>query len=294
MSRFEADTAVTPNGDRSFDVTIDDGWWVVGAPNGGYLAGMVARAIEAAANPEVPPPSEEFKRIRSITFHFLRAPKPGPARIDISIERIGRSVATLTARLVQADAGGEESPQVFAVAALGTQRSGPEWNDLVAPEFPMPEDVADAAFDPELVEVAKAMGLTIGLRYALKPWVAPAVSKPTANTESEADTADEAGAAVTGGWIRFRDDAPIDRLALIAMSDAWAPPIINKFPGRAPVAPTVELTVHVRNEVLDPTDWVFGRFGSPLAQDGYTVEDGELWDRHGRLLATARQIAVVP
>ena len=281
MSRFHADTAFTPGTvPGTFNVDISDGWWVVGAPNGGYLAGLVARALEAGGNPGIDHSDESYKRIRSITFHFMRAPKPGPARIETHIERVGRSVATVTARLFQDDV-----VQVFAVAALGTSRPGPEWSDLVPLTAPDPDEVPSTVADPEMAALAAKMGMTIGLRFTLKPWIGS--SRPGLLAPGEP------GEATVGGWIRFSDNAPIDRFGLVTLSDAWAPPIIAKMPGVPPVAPTVELTVQVRNEPLDPSDWVLAKFSSPYAEDGYTVEDAEIWDRHGRLLATARQLAVV-
>ncbi|NLA34495.1 MAG: thioesterase family protein [Actinobacteria bacterium] len=281
MSRFHADTAFTPgSAPGSFEVDVSDGWWVVGAPNGGYLAGLIARVIEAGGNPGLDDGDSTYKRIRSVTFHFMRAPKPGSARIETAIERTGRSVATVTARLVQDDV-----VQVFAVATLGTTRPGPEWNDLVALTAPDPDEVPNLVADPEMAELAATMGMTIGLRYSLKPWIGS--SRPGLLAPGES------GEAVVGGWIRFSDNAPIDRFGLVALADAWAPPIIVKLPGVPPVAPTVELTVQVRNEPLDPSDWVLAKFSSPYAAEGYTVEDAEIWDRHGRLLATARQLAVV-
>ena len=307
MSRFESDTAVNALGGGVFEVDISDGWWVVGAPNGGYLAALVARAVEAAGNEAAgneaagneaagneaagneTGASVDHKRIRSITFHFLRAPEPGPARVECSIERVGRSVATVTARLVQ-----EGVVQVVALAALGATRPGPTWNDLTTPTAPDPAEVATLVGDPEAVAMAEAMGVTIGQRFELKPCLGSSQAEMSSLAGSGVATGASSAEATGGGWLRFEDLAPIDRFGLIALSDAWAPPMVHKFPDRPPVAPTVELTVHVRNEPADPHDWVLGHFSSPLAEEGYTVEDAELWDRHGRLLASARQVAVIP
>ena len=53
-NRFDRDTAVTPNGDGSFDVRIDRGWWIVRGPNGGYVAAILAKAASAVvADPDI-------------------------------------------------------------------------------------------------------------------------------------------------------------------------------------------------------------------------------------------------
>jgi len=51
--------------------------------------------------------------------------------------------------------------------------------------------------------------------------------------------------------------------------------------------------VHFRALPEDPRDFCFVEFSSPLAANGYLVEHGRILDRHGRLLAESRQLAVV-
>jgi hypothetical protein len=47
LTRFERDTAVSLAADGSYDVRIDGAWWIVMGPNGGYVAALVLRALQA-------------------------------------------------------------------------------------------------------------------------------------------------------------------------------------------------------------------------------------------------------
>lgn len=270
MSRFVDDTTVTPVGGGRYEGVIDTGWWIIAGPNGGYIAGLVARAIDmeaADADPAAP-----LKHIRSLTLHYLRPPKEGPVSIDVTVERRGRSVVTVTARMFQGDV-----LVVVGVGAVAGSRTAAEFDELVAPVVPLPETIAA----PEIPDDAPRIPMTA--RYEMRPCVGSAAFEWT----------DESRPAITGGWIRFEDDTPIDAIGLVALTDAWFPPVMHRFPGEPMAVPTVDLTVHIRRLPEDPRDWVLARFTSPLAVDGYLVEDGELWDRHGNLLAVSRQLAVL-
>jgi hypothetical protein len=93
VADFEQDTAVRSRGDGSFDCFIAEDWWVIAGPNGGYVAAIVARALQAAADGAERP-------LRSLTVHYLRAPSAGPARVEVELERRGRTVTFASARLI--------------------------------------------------------------------------------------------------------------------------------------------------------------------------------------------------
>jgi acyl-CoA thioesterase len=85
----------------------------------------------------------------------------------------------------------------------------------------------------------------------------------------------------------------LDQTLLVAVTDAWMPPVFSRLPERTPV-PTVDLTVHVR-AALAPVeaDWLLVVFRSRLGAAGFVDEDGEVWSRDGRLLAQSRQLAML-
>ena len=93
VADFERDTAVNEAGDGAFDCELHPAWWVVRGPNGGYVAAIVVRALEAVVAADRP--------LRSLTVHYMRAPKEGPARVRTETVREGRSVSFLRATLDQ-------------------------------------------------------------------------------------------------------------------------------------------------------------------------------------------------
>src|SRR5258707_14835373 len=92
--QFDLDTRIEPVGEGRFGAEISERWWVGRGPNGGYVAALIMRAIEAAVGTERPP--------RSLTIHFPRAPVAGPAELTVTVEREGRRATFVTARLEQA------------------------------------------------------------------------------------------------------------------------------------------------------------------------------------------------
>ncbi len=94
MSAFAQATAVEPAGDGAWRATCDGGWSTGLGPNGGYLAAMVLRAMTAQLG-------DPARHARSLTCHYLRPPVEGEVRVEVTVERSGRSLSTLTARLIQ-------------------------------------------------------------------------------------------------------------------------------------------------------------------------------------------------
>lgn len=74
-------------------------------------------------------------------------------------------------------------------------------------------------------------------------------------------------------------------------ADVFPPTAFN---ARLPVTwvPTVELTTHIRRR--PEPGWLRCRFISRHIAGGFMEEDGEVWDRSGRLVAQSRQLALVP
>jgi acyl-CoA thioesterase len=137
VADFEHDTAVRSRGDGSFDCFIAEDWWVIAGPNGGYVAAIVARALEAAADGAERP-------LRSLTVHYLRAPSAGPARVEVELER--------RARLVQA-----ERPCALVLAVLADSREGLELEHAAPPAVAPPEEVDEASTRPDPPAVAQQL-----------------------------------------------------------------------------------------------------------------------------------------
>lgn len=260
---FVEDTRVERVADGRWSTTIAPGWDIGGNANGGYLLAVVGRALAEAA--ERPDPV-------TLTAHFLRPGKPGPAAIVAERVKAGRRFATVAGRL-ESDGGAI----VQALATFGDLASadpGPERVSASPPDLPPPDACPRNAADDAL---AKSFMHQVDLR--LHP------------DDVGFRRGAPSGEPRVRGWFRFADDAPIDTLALLLAVDAFPPTIFN---ARLPVGwvPTLELTAHVR--ARPEPGWLRCAFATRFVTGGFLEEDGELWDERGRLVAQSRQLALVP
>ena len=275
-SRFATDTAVHDLGDGRFGATIDRGWWIVRGPNGGYVAAIVLRAMEATVN-------DVTRHPRSLTVHFTAPPVEGAAVVHTTVERAGRSITTVTARLIQND-----RVCAFAIGAFSDEWPGPEVQDRSRPVAPPPEQCAVHSPTPPNRSSGSAPNAPVFTpppltdRYDMR-W---AIGSPPRTDGDQ---------ALAGGWIRFSDPHLMDACAAAAVSDAWIPPIFSRVQ-QPMVVPTIDLTVHFRSRLplqgAVADDWLLCMFRTTVVQEGFLEEDGEIWSRDGRLLAHSRQLAV--
>jgi acyl-CoA thioesterase len=262
---FEQDTAVTPAGDGVWHATISDRWAVPRGPNGGYIAALILRALEAAVDdPERAP--------RSLTLHYLRPPVAGEAsQIHVTVERAGRTLSSLSARLVQ-----DGRTMVLALAAFAGDFTAAI--DYVAspPDVgPPPAELHTVPAGPGVPEIA--------LRIAAAPvFGAGALAG-----------GDE---ALAGGWLRLAEPRIADAAALAFYADAWLPAPFVRLAAPVP-APTIDLTIHFRTRLPHPgmaiDAPVLARFSSSTSHGGFFEEDGSIWAPDGTLLVQSRQLALL-
>lgn len=273
-TRFDRDTAVRPvdpsdAGPGVHEGRVDRGWWVVRGPNGGYVAALLLRALLAEVPAERAP--------RSLTVHYTAPPAEGPVRVHTRVERVGRSLSTVSGRMVQGD-----RLLALALGAFSIARPGGGFDHARMPEAPPPE--ACPSFPS---------GIPLHDRYEYR-W---AIGRPPGAPASP----DEPGGAeaLCGGWIRLGEPRVPDAPAVAAYTDAWPPACFSWASSRETIGPvpTVDLTIHFRSELprpaARPDDWCLAVFRSRLAAGGFVEEDGEVWSRDGVLLAQSRQLAVL-
>src|SRR3954447_20671787 len=94
MSKFERDTNVHEVEAGVFEGHVNRDWWIVFGPNGGFPAAMLVKAMGAAVD-------DHSRAARSLTIHYTAAPAEGPVRITTTVERAGRSLTTISARMEQ-------------------------------------------------------------------------------------------------------------------------------------------------------------------------------------------------
>jgi len=262
-TRFDTDTAVTPLGEGRYRARLDAGWWVEAGPNGGYLGAVLVRAMQDAV-------ADGARTARSVTVHHLAPPVVGLAEVEVRIERAGRSLSSVSARMSQGD-----RPVALALGAFARDRRGPSFVDAVRPEVPGPDACEPGPFEPGELPVPALAG-RFEHRWAAGP-------RPLSGGDVAEST----------GWIRLAERRPIDAALLVTYVDAWMPVLFGRVRGPWGIT-TVDLTVHVRHAPVEPPDgWCLVRFRSDASVDGFCEETGEVWAPDGTLLAQSRQLAAL-
>jgi acyl-CoA thioesterase len=253
--------------ERLFAAEVSSDWRAGRGPHGGYLAAILLRAlIETIADPARSP--------RSLTIHYARAPKPGPVSIRTVIEREGRSLSTLSARMEQ-----DGALIALVLAAFSVPWSAPELSDLPLPQV----EPAEASREAGTLRAHGAPPFTSHL--VLQPRIG---SFPFTGSEQPMEI---------GGWLGLAEPRPIDALSLAFFSDAlFSPPFVRLT--QPATSPTVDLTIHFRASLprvteRDPDELCFARFSTGLLHEGFFEEDGVIWALDGTVLAQSRQLAIM-
>jgi acyl-CoA thioesterase len=270
---FDRDTAVQlqrrggPASERVFAADVSPDWRAGRGPHGGYLAAMLLRALtDALGDPARAP--------RSLTVHYPRAPQPGPVSIRTVVERAGRSLSTLSARMEQ-----DGTLVALVLAAFSVPWTAPEIADLAMPDVAPPDPARQAG-------TLRQMGAPPFTRHLVfQPRVGTA---PFTGSERPMEV---------GGWLGLGEPRPIDSLVLAFFSDALFPPPFVRLTERA-VSPTVDLTIHFRAALPraadpSPDELCLVRFRSAVVHEGFFEEDGVIWGADGTVLAQSRQLAIL-
>ncbi|MCH2172564.1 thioesterase family protein [Myxococcota bacterium] len=261
-TRFDHDTSVARVDEGRYRVDIDRGWWVERGPNGGYIAALLLRAICSHVE-------DSNRTPRSFTIHYVSPPAEGEAHIQVDTERRGRSLTSVSVRMMQGS-----YLRAMGLAALSTPRESQEFDHHPMPEVPPPSSIAP-----------KPLVIPIHQRYEHR-----FVSDPTIENGARE--------ARSVAWLRAAEPQPLDPFLIAAYADALPPSsfaLTTDDFSLGPV-PTVELTVHFRADPssleIAPDAFCLAVCRSRLARDGFVEEDGEIWSPCGTLLAQSRQLAV--
>lgn len=259
MTKFDRDTSVKPLGGDRYEGTVSPDWRIVRGANGGHLAAMLLRAMSSAV--------ERDRFPVSYTAHFARVPKEATVQLETHVERTGRTMSTVSGRMLQ-----EDKLQIFGVAAYSTARSGPEFSDLSMPEVPRPEDLDQPADRPDF---------PFGHNFDFRP----------------VSLAGERAEVML--WMRLREPRQLDHFGVAQLCDAFAPAVFVKLGagGGGAGVPTIEMTYHFREPLplagARDDDFYLGVFRTQTARAGFIEEDGWLWSSGGVLVAQSRQCALL-
>ena len=270
---FDRDTAVRlehgSEWESTFAADVSPAWRAGRGPHGGYLAAMLLRAlIETVADPARSP--------RSLTIHYPRAPEPGPVSIQTRVERAGRSLSTLSARMEQ-----DGTLIALGISAFSVAWDAPEISDLTMPNIPGPDPSREAGTLEKFGAPPFTRHLVMQPRLGARPFAA---------SEQPMEI---------GGWLGLAEPRSIDALSLAFFSDAlFPPPFVRLRPEQRVVAPTIDLTIHFRattprTSEPDPDELCLARFQTRLVHEGFFDESGVIWAEDGTVLAQSRQLAIL-
>ena len=241
---------------------MSERWWVGKGPNGGYVAAVILRAIQASASAERAP--------RSLTVHYQRAPLAGPVEIAVEVEREGGRATFLSARMTQ-----EGKVQATAQAVLSENWSEGGFSELTMPDAGEPGELH--TIDPEPGRPAEHAA---ELPRPPRPRRAGLLRRrPPHRRLDPHPRAAPARRAAGGGLPRH------------LVPGALRPP---RAPGRGADdrlhRPLPLAAAAAGRHAEDP---YLVSFRSNIARHGFFEEDGELWSADGILLAQSRQLALL-
>ena len=247
-----------------FGTEIIEDYWIIVGPNGGDLGALLTNAGEMHLGLET-------HQLRSMTIHYLTPPKLGPVDISVTTIRSGRSVTFLRFEMIQ-----NSEIVLVATGLWASSNNGIESPQIVMPEVPDPEDCP------------VPIRLTDSPTRLHEKWEIRSVNQAFG-------VLTENNASHMRWWIRPKETSPISSALLVAAADALPPPIFFHS-DTVKMAPTVDLTIHVRAEINSvkwgPAAWLLAEFVTNHASGGFIEEDGLIWNNDGTLLCMSRQLAL--
>jgi acyl-CoA thioesterase len=263
-------------GDGAFEGEVPDGWQQGRGAFGGLVLGLLVRGVlaeEAAAEAQpgddaAPSSLRSPRSLRSMTAEIMGPVQPGPVRIAVEGLRRGSGVSTVRAQLVQ-DGG----VLAHAVVVLGKARAqDASWQETVMPVAPPGQDLTSLLGSQPFAP-----------RFA-KNFVFRNTGPLPYCGGSEARTA---------GWIAPRAPARRrDAAFMTALIDAWWPACFSILKVPRPVA-TLTFMLELFGEPPadeDPTAPLYFCGRAPVACEGYSSEERQLFSAGGRLLALNHQV----
>lgn len=260
---FRRAIALRATGEGRLSATVEPGWDIRGNPHGGYLLALVAAAAGTVTSQPDP---------ISVSATYLAPPEFGPAELSVEVVRAGKRQSTVSVAMRQ-----YELERVRAVVTMGTLEDADPIalaEDVRMPAGPGPDEGIRLQAPPG----EEPFRLNERIDVRLGPGTGFPIDRPS-------------GLAELNGWLRLVDGSPPDPFVLLMFSDGVPPSIFEALGRSVGHVPTVQLTTHL---FARPTPgWVRGRFRTRVRAGSLVDEDGDLWDGEGRLVATARQLALL-
>ena len=220
---FDRDTAVAAararrgRAQRVFAAEVSPGWRAGRGPHGGYLAAMLLRAlIETVA--------DAGARAALADDPLRPRARARPVEIRTTVERAGRSLSTLSARMEQ-----DGTLIALALAAFSVPWTAPEIAELPMPDVAPPD--AERRATREAARAAR--------RRSRATWCCSRASAPSRSPAPSAPME-------IGGWIGLPEPRPVDALVAGVLQRRLVPAVVHRARPSPRSRPTVDLTIHFR------------------------------------------------
>lgn len=246
-----------PNERVMDELILDSDWLAWPGMHGGYVMAISGRAAAGLSGGDLP--------VRAMSTRLLRALEPRRVQVQAILEHSSRSTVTVSVRLLQD--GQTAAMSVCTFAAPGgviTHEATP------APVVPVPDE-RHIYRDAELL-----------FPFARKLEIRPATpALPLAGGEDAELTA----------WLRLRE-ADLSLESMLILADAMPPAIYATLTIPIPV-PSIDIAVHFAEPI--PKDepfsgWLLAQQRNVRTAGGISIDECDLWDQDGRLIAQTRQL----
>ncbi|WP_434385100.1 acyl-CoA thioesterase [Melittangium boletus] len=258
---FATATTWSALGEGRYAGRITPHWFQGRGAYGGVLGGALLRSMMREL-------AEPVRTPRSLTVHFCGPVSEAEALITVRLERGGRQVSHLSARLEQ-----EGKVACLATATFALPRdTSLVFSEARAPEAPPPADLPSIPS-----EFLPAFGAHFDYRWFQGLPFSGAAEPRMA------------------GWVRPRQGEPLDAPLLVGLLDAFPSAAFARVDGFCQGA-TMDYTAHFYAPLplASAPDAFFLRTSHALhAAQGYADDLAHVWNEEGQLLGQLRQMAAI-
>lgn len=234
--------------------------WMQGRTAFGGITAALALAAVRASLPDLP-------MLRSLQMTYMR-PVSKDVTFAVELIRAGRS-----ASFVRVDCYSDDALGAQAIFVFGAARDSKQKHQILPPPatLPAPESC------PDFTRRKNAPGFVSNFQMRM------------ADGDRLISGSDRPEFSVWARLIHCDGVAP--DVALTCLADALPPAAMTGFTAPAPIS-TITWGIDFAH-IPDPDSWVRIRTSSRQADEGYSLQDMDLRDESGRLLASAQQLVAL-
>ncbi len=240
-----------------FERDLDRTWWGWNGQFGGYVLALALEACRATA------PSETHRE-RSLSLNFLRRVQDGRLRVEVVVERAGRTVSNLSFKLSV-----DDKTVATGIAMFADDRDGQAFLIAEPPDLTIPTEVPDRS-----------------------PIPAPAMDHIHVWSTVEGGLLQGLEVEEAGGWMKLRQHGGADERFGFFAADGCVPLAYTRF-DQPQVGGSLDFTAYFREpfpkSVVEDGEPVRVVLRGARAHRGYIDEDAEIWSASGELLMQSRQ-----